>query len=345
MPTLRPVVRAIVLKGFDSFLKGKGADVAEIFARSGLKVSDIADQERYLPLNAVAQLFEEASLAAKDPALSIRFARSFPVGGTGVLGYLFVNSRTVADAMRTVARYVPLLGVPQKMHFEEGPQGGVLWWRWPDGVKSPLSQFGMCATALLTMRLRMITNKPDWQPLKVEIQGAPINSPFVSEVFGTNVHFLSGRNAIYVDAETMVQPISDAEPDLRAVLESYGERMIAELPPPTAGLLEQTRAAVDTLMPERRISLYDVARYLNISPRTLQSRLASQASKTFEEVLNDVRKSRAEQLLKTSNVTMTEIALQLGFSELSAFTRAAQRWFGRTPSAQRQFLRAHENSH
>ncbi|MBL8882717.1 MAG: AraC family transcriptional regulator [Hyphomicrobium sp.] len=340
MPNSPPVVRAIILKEFARFLEGRGLSATEIFARAGLTLADITDPERNLRLDTVARLFEEASTAAGDPALGIQFARSFPVGGTGVLGFLFVHSRTVADAMRTVARFVPLLGEPRRMTFEESPRGGVLWWRWPDAIGYPFTQLGSFAAALLTLRLKMIVANPGWQPLEVEMQNAPLNKAEVHNVFGQNVNFLAGRNAIHVDAATLRQPIAHAEPGLRAVLESYGERMMAELPSPDVGTLEQTRAAIEKLMPERRVSLDEIATYLNCPPRTLQARLASQSSKTFEEILNDARKARAEELLKVSNVTMTEIALHLGFSELSAFTRAAQRWFGRTPSAQRQFLRA-----
>jgi len=340
MPNSPHVVRASILKGFDRFLEGRGLSATEIFAHAGLTLADITDPERNLRLNAVARLFEEASAAAGDPALGIQFARSFPVGGTGVLGFLFVHSRTVAEAMRTVARFVPLLGAPRQMTFEESPRGGVLWWRWPDTAGSPFTQLGSYASALLTLRLKMIIATSGWQPLEVEMQSAPLNSAEVRNVFGQNVSFLAGRNAIHVDAPTLSQPIAHAEPGLRAVLESYGERMMAELPSPDLGTLEQARAAIEKLMSERRVSLDEIAAYLNCPPRTLQARLASQSSKTFEEVLNDARKARAEELLKVSNVTMTEIALHLGFSELSAFTRAAQRWFGRTPSAQRQFLRA-----
>lgn len=342
MPNSTHVVRASILRGFDRLLESKGVHAAEIFAKAGLKPSDIADSERHLNLNAVMRLFEQAAAANGDPALGIKFARTFPLGGTGVLGFLFVHSPTVAHAMRTVARYAPLLGVPRKMFFEESQRGGVVWWRWPDTIEGPFAQFGAFANALLTLRLRLIIINPDWQPVEVEMQSTPLANPEVSEVFGPNVTFLAGCNAIHVDAATLAQPIARAEPELRAVLESYGERMMAELPSADSGPLEKTRAAIERLMPERRVSLDDMANYLNCPPRTLQARLASQASETFEEVLNDARKSRAEQLLKGLNVTMTEIALQLGFSELSAFTRASQRWFGRTPSAQRHFLRARE---
>jgi AraC-like DNA-binding protein len=39
----------------------------------------------------------------------------------------------------------------------------------------------------------------------------------------------------------------------------------------------------------------------------------------------------AEHYIKETALPLTEIAFLLGFSELSAFSRAAKQWFGRTP--------------
>ena len=57
---------------------------------------------------------------------------------------------------------------------------------------------------------------------------------------------------------------------------------------------------------------------------------------TFEDEVGRVRRSLAERYLRDSNMPLTEIALLLGFSELSAFTRAARGWFGMPQQQQRQ---------
>lgn len=338
MPRSSPIVRASILLGFDRFLAERGVDAAKIFRDAGINFSDAGDPERDLPLNSVIRVMEDAAEAAGDPCLGLHFARTYPVGGTGVLGFLFVNSVTVADAMKTVERYVPLLRAPQTIAFEEEPGGAVLWWRWPDEAKPPYTQLYAAATALLVSRLKLLAN-PGWQPLRVEMQNGPLKCKEMAErVFGPNIEYLAKRNAVHVDAETLAQPVARAEPQLRMLLERVGQQMIADMPP-QGDISEQTRTAVEHLMSERRLALDEVASYLGYTPRTLQTRL-SQSGTTFEDVLNAARKARAEQLLSLSDMSMTEIAQELGFSELSAFTRAAVRWFGRTPSAQRQHLRA-----
>jgi AraC-like DNA-binding protein len=78
----------------------------------------------------------------------------------------------------------------------------------------------------------------------------------------------------------------------------------------------------------------EIANALGLSTRTLQRRLTS-AGKGFAAVLDDVRRARAEALLAAGELDLAEIAFELGYSEHSAFTRAAIRWFDVPPSSKR----------
>ena len=78
----------------------------------------------------------------------------------------------------------------------------------------------------------------------------------------------------------------------------------------------------------------ETASALGLSTRTLQRRLAI-AGRSFEAMLDEVRRARAEELLANGGWDLAEIAYKLGYSERSAFTRAAIRWFGVPPSGMR----------
>lgn len=287
--------------------------------------------------NGVAQLFDDAGRAANDPCIGLAWAEAFPVGGTGLVGYLLLNSPTIGAAMATVARYAVLFRQPMTVQFEENAEGGLLWWRWPEALTAPYTQYGTFSLALFVLRLRMLT-EAKWEPLSVEFQGEPlICKEKVRQILGPNVQFGSDKNALQVDTATLNMPIRAADARLRPILEKLGEHMIAEVPAHD-DISASVRNAVLDLLPLRRASLDDVATHIGLTGRTLQSRLA-QASTTFENVLNDTLKSRAEHLLRATDLSLTDIAMLLGFSELSAFTRASHRWFGHAPSTQRLLLR------
>ena len=82
-------------------------------------------------------------------------------------------------------------------------------------------------------------------------------------------------------------------------------------------------------------TIKDVADYFYCSERTLRRRLNSEDT-NYQAVLDDVRKHRAINLLLYSKSNMDGIALELGYSEASSFTKAFERWTGFTPSSYRK---------
>jgi AraC-like DNA-binding protein len=106
----------------------------------------------------------------------------------------------------------------------------------------------------------------------------------------------------------------------------------------------QLPAAVDgwrrTLVPlirEGRTTLAELARAHHTSPRSLQRRLADQGT-SFQALLDDTRRHLAEAHLKEGRLDLAEIALLLGYSEQSAFTRAFRAWTGLPPAQWRRAL-------
>ncbi len=339
MPSNKPMVRASVLAGFDALLAERGLDAGQLYAKVGLPAPDTIGSEDDLPANAVCYLMYEGARAADDPCLGLAHAEAYPFGGTGIIAYLFMNSPTVGESMRTLARYAVLLRQPMKVLYQEDVDGACLWWRWPEALTAPYTQYGSFAMALLALRLRMVIG-PAWAPVSVEMQGEPlICKERVRKIFGPNVQFGSDKNCVRLDRATIDRPMPEADPHLKPLLQKLGEQMISEVPP-LDDIAGNVRNVVLDLLPERRATLEDAASKLGLTGRTLQSRLAAHGPASFETLLNDALKTRAEDLLRSTDLPLTDIALQLGFSQLSAFTRASKRWFGCTPSARRKVLKA-----
>lgn len=79
----------------------------------------------------------------------------------------------------------------------------------------------------------------------------------------------------------------------------------------------------------------DIARDMGMSERTLYRRLADEGL-TFRDVLTRAQSSLAQELLRDSGTSITEIAFLTGFSEQSTFSRAFKRWVGQAPAQFRQ---------
>jgi AraC-like DNA-binding protein len=70
-----------------------------------------------------------------------------------------------------------------------------------------------------------------------------------------------------------------------------------------------------------------VAFRLDLHPRTLHRRLVNEGT-SFRTILDEVRLEVAQQILRGTNVTITQLALWLGYSEAAAFAHAYRRWTG-----------------
>ncbi|MCA6062313.1 helix-turn-helix transcriptional regulator [Thalassolituus marinus] len=82
-------------------------------------------------------------------------------------------------------------------------------------------------------------------------------------------------------------------------------------------------------------SIDQIARVLNCSARTLQRRLQV-AGTSYREELNLVRYKLARSYLEDPSLQIIDVAMLLGYSEHSVFTRAFREWSGKTPQDFRQ---------
>jgi AraC-like DNA-binding protein len=129
-------------------------------------------------------------------------------------------------------------------------------------------------------------------------------------------------------------PMAHSDRALRAWLEKKAEQILARQPE-QRGLVQQVRKTLAALMPGGELSIGSVARRLAITPRTLQRRLAEEGT-TYDTLREVMRKEAAEVFLDNPQLSISEVAYLVGFSEPGAFHRAFRRWHNSTPQQFRQ---------
>ncbi len=332
-----PLVRASFFIGFDAFAAMKGFDFDRLLTSEGLTRDQIADPDNEISLNAAASILTKAAAECADPCLGLHWAEAFRTGSTGVLAYLVLHAKSVRVALKSIVRYVHLHIRPFDISFEEQDCVGRLSWRFPQTMTAPREQYASWAMAVFVIRLRNLAGA-GWYPVACDLEHRELPCRAeVERILGPGVNYGCAANALYIGAEVLDRAAATSDPQLFDVMRRYGDQLLEarRLTSEIAGL---TRRAIMARLEDGEVSLEDVALDLDLSPRTLQSRLSAAGVK-FETLLQETRRDMAEILMRDSDMTLTEIALVLGFSELSAFTRAAGKWFGVTPRARRAELR------
>jgi AraC-like DNA-binding protein len=88
------------------------------------------------------------------------------------------------------------------------------------------------------------------------------------------------------------------------------------------------------LLPHGQAQRGHVAKRLAMSTRTLARRLADEGT-TFEDVIDELRRSLAMQYIKTPSLSLSQMAWLLGYEGSASFNHAFRRWTGAPPSAAR----------
>jgi two-component system response regulator YesN len=84
------------------------------------------------------------------------------------------------------------------------------------------------------------------------------------------------------------------------------------------------------------IRLADVSRHVDLSPNYFSRIFASEMGTPFVSYVTAARMDRAKELLRSTNLPVTEIAAEVGVPDHSYFTKLFRTTTGRTPSVFRQ---------
>lgn len=152
------------------------------------------------------------------------------------------------------------------------------------------------------------------------------------QFFAATVRPERKRDLLVVPAWFLDARVPEADDEIRANALAY---LRSRYPQPNDTLTDRVRHLLFQTLGTPDADYLAVARSLSLHPRTMQRRLNVEGT-TFVRIKDDVLRNTARRYLTESSMTITQLAQVLGFSEVSAFTRACTRWFDAPPSKLRQ---------
>jgi AraC-like DNA-binding protein len=123
-------------------------------------------------------------------------------------------------------------------------------------------------------------------------------------------------------------------------LDRYAAEMLSRLPP-LGDVVAQLRFAIMRSLSAGQAALDSVARAQRMSPRTLQRVLTARGT-SFRQLLEEVRRETAFDLLRKTSSSITEVAFLVGFASTAGFHRAFKGWTATSPA---QFRRTSRLKH
>jgi AraC-like DNA-binding protein len=171
--------------------------------------------------------------------------------------------------------------------------------------------------------------------LHVDYRGSP--PPNVTEtarVFQARLRYGQPHFGLSFDARWLQLPIVQNKQTLREFLQQAPANLLVKYRDKTS-ITERIRRLLRSHLRGEMPSLDEVSRVLGMTPQTLRRRMQEEGQ-GFQSLKDHLRRDAAIEYLARPDMTLLDIADQLGFSEASTFHRAFKKWTGVAPGEYRQ---------
>ncbi|HMM62792.1 MAG: AraC family transcriptional regulator [Mesorhizobium sp.] len=324
-----PTVLASAASGVIDMIQVKGGSPEAVFASAAIRMSDVGCPTNELNLHQYCTLFEQAARQTGNDNFGLEFGQQFQPRELGPLGYAATSSPTLGAALRNVEAYFPAHQGQSTFSFV--PEGDIIWlsYQITDPRIEGRRQDAELSLGMFCNIFRHALGR-NWAPLEVRFEHPkPDGASDHSRYFNAPVEFGRPTNAFAFRRDVLGTKMPEPDPYLFAIIEALlrSRRDYAGDPQDVVGVL---RNQIRMHLNERTPGVQDIARILGLSSATLQRQL-KELGVTYNDILRSTREELALHYLKNSDMPLTDVALSLGYSELSAFSRAFRNWTGMSP--------------
>jgi AraC-like DNA-binding protein len=256
-----------------------------------------------------------------------------PEGGYSVASSAALHAPNLAEALKTLARYKRLT-CPEHVEVEIGRGEASIRFHWMLATTEVPRLLVDSAFASFTALARRGTGGKT-APTRIELARRGTDAALLRAHFGCPLVFRAPIDRIVFEESALAVPFvtADAEAFSRVVPGLEAELVGRSR---ARSLRDEVRVAIARNMSSgARPTVDRVARRLHLSPRTLQRRLGEEST-SYQEQLDQVRRTSARRLLANTELDTVEIAFLLGFEEPNSFARAFRAWERTTPTRWRE---------
>ena len=322
------LVRVSTATSIPEILEEYGCDPESIFREAGFNRAHFDDPDTETNHKAGGRLLSACVSATGCEHFGLLIGMRASASSLGIPGFMLKSASTVGEALNAFKRHHALQdqgGVPIFTRNNEH----VFWgYEVLDKHNDAINQLYDITTATICGVLRSLVS-PDWSPAQVQFtRDQPNDIEPYKHFYKASLLFGQEQNGILFSAQYLDHPISTADDHLFKYLEKEAEKRQTQWP---NNILGNLRRKIIASLSNKCCSIESIASDLGMHKRTLHRKLREEGT-SFQQEIEGVRYKMARNLLMHRTANLNEIAQKLGYSEVSAFSRAFKRWSGTTPA-------------
>lgn len=314
-------------------VKRLGYDIETLLPRVGIETELLAHAKARISPEQYIKLLQTLWLITQDEHVGFG-EHPRRLGTFAMMCQLIVHCKTLGQALEHSAEFYRLFGDDWVVNIERDKHEARLVPMIPKTTptkhfitENVLMIWHGLASWLIDRRLPLERIQFDYE--------APIYADeYDALFFAPAVQFNAHRTEISFAADYLDLPIRQNEETLEEFLKVAPAQLLVKFKNQSS-LTNRIREVLKNQIGEEMPTLNDVAAVLYLSPQTLRRRLASEG-KSYQAVKDALRRDAAIHLLLYPELSLEDVAQQVGFSETSTFHRAFKKWTGVTPGLYRQ---------
>ncbi|MFV8782115.1 AraC family transcriptional regulator ligand-binding domain-containing protein [Microbulbifer sp. SA54] len=322
------LIRSGAIEGYEQLVTQYGQNPTTLLQQFGFSSAQLRDPNTYVSYTRLADLLDATAVACGNPLLGLNLAAEQSVLALGEIGLSIRQQPTLADAFNYSNQHISLHAYG--VHVQQKPRGDVLELQlaFDFSNASGLAQLmQLSAGQAFNLIAQMVGNTGS--ALKLHLpQSAPTTRVDTPSPYKDQIHYGSSFGGISFPLSWLTRKPQYDEQLLRAHFQQR-IRLLQSIYP--GNLQAQVCHIIGNLLPSGECSIERVAAALNLHPRVLQKKL-QQDGTSFRALLQKTRMEVAERNLQHGQLSVTDLALNLGYADVAIFSRNFKRWTGNSPS-------------
>ncbi|MFT6551628.1 MAG: AraC-like DNA-binding protein [Zhongshania marina] len=322
------LIRSGAIAGFAELASRCGANPVSLLAQVGLTSAQLRDPNNYIAYSQVADLLEISAAACQQPLFGLQLAQRQTSSVLGDIALGWSQQLTLQEAINKASQqlYLHVRGLELHQHLE----GELMRFEFSFMVGSSLG-----IQQLMQLSYGHLCNFID------ELVGADsrelqffLHQSYSEPNLGLMLPRYASRLAFNAVDNCVKMPLRWGKRKPRVdtdSLEAHFRHYVSNLEKSYPdSVKDRIKSVIGQLLRSGDCSLARVAAVMGMQPRVLQKRLAAQNS-TYAQLLRETRQEIAEQYLAHNAMSITDLALNLGYAEVAVFSRHFKQWTGLSP--------------
>jgi len=312
-----------------------GVDYQPLLAKAGIDSQLLDDNNRHLPSASLEQFLTLLIPASNDSCFGLHAARFVEPATFSVLGYISMNCSTLRMIQAKIPLYEKIVGDMGVTSFEVAH--GVVLQRWQCLFSDPEVKRHVVENVIgsWVCYARKFLNVDGWDSVWFEHSAPddPARLADYQDIFACEVLFDQPASGIRIQENMLDVTLPQANEQLLEMLLAHATKLLAGLDQ-SQRTTDQVKNILRLMLNQQPPSSEMIAEKLCISSRTLQRKLSDEGTH-YKDVLNELRYELAMYFLKNTQLTLENIAYELGYAEARSFYRSFKQWTGETAGSYR----------